>query len=483
MKQIHQTIPKKFGTLPEKVLQFGEGNFLRAFADYAIETANRQGKFGGSVVIAQPIADGLAEKLNAQDCVYTVIQRGMENGAVVERAETITSVSRCINPYTDWEGFLQLAQSETLELILSNTTEAGIAYRAGDALTDAPPVSYPAKLTAFLYRRYTHFQGDAGKGLFLLPCELIEDNGAKLRETVLHYAADWRLEPGFIAWLEQACCFANTLVDRIVTGFPAGEHAALCEKLGYEDAMLDTCEPFFFWAIECPQAWHQRVPLDQLGLDIVFADDIKAYRTRKVRILNGAHTVSVLAAYLAGHDIVSQMVGDDLFRTYINRAVYEEIIPCIPLPEAELHSFAAAVLERFANPFIQHKLLDISLNSISKFCARILPSLLDYVDAKGNVPPVLGFGLAALLRFYQGEENEGCFVGSTGTRSYEIHDDLELCRHIQMPQGDVRRVLADTALWGRDLSAIAGLAETVEGYLTAIREQGIREAVQQLCKN
>lgn len=469
--------------LPEKVLQFGEGNFLRAFADYCIELANRQGRFGGSAVLVQPIAQGLCDTINAQGGSYTVLLRGIIDGKTVEQTEKIESVSRCINPYTDFPTLLEAAKGESLEIVISNTTEAGIAYRTGDLPTDVPPASYPAKLVLVLYTRWQHFAGDKTKGLLLLPCELIENNGDTLRRIVLRYIQEWQLEPEFIEWVESCCCFANTLVDRIVTGYPKEEEAVLCEKLGYQDALLDTCEPFFFWAIECPKKWHSRFPVQGLGLDVVFAEDITPYRTRKVRILNGAHTVSVPAAFLAGHDIVSRMVGDAVFAAYMQKAIFEEVIPTINLPQEELTGFANAVFERFANPFIRHQLLDISLNSVSKFKVRCLPSLLDYVQANGALPPVLCFGLSALLRFYQGKKEGECYVGNSGSRDYPIRDETSVCEAMNFTDGSktLREVLANTVLWGQDLTQLPGLLERVAENLTAIENKGIREAIAALC--
>ncbi|NLA77443.1 MAG: tagaturonate reductase, partial [Clostridiales bacterium] len=355
MKNISEIKEKTHGSLSEKIIQFGEGNFLRAFADYITDTANDAGKFNGSVVLCQPIERGLCDMINSQNGVYTLLMRGVENGEVVEKYKTITSVSRCVNPYADYEEYLAVAKNPELRVVISNTTEAGIAYREGDALTDTPPVSYPAKLAAFLYERYKTFGGAHDKGLLVLPVELIESNGTFLKKYILQYASDWGIEAGFAEWINTSCHIANTLVDRIVTGYPRSDAGEICEKLGYEDNLLDTCEPFLFWAIEADPEWARVFPITDLGLDVVFVPDITAYKTRKVRILNGAHTMSVLAAYLSGHDIVLEMMNDDAFSSHIKNALANEIIPFIPLPEQEKADFAASVLERFGNPFIKHR--------------------------------------------------------------------------------------------------------------------------------
>lgn len=480
MRRIDEQFEKTFGSLPEKVLQIGEGNFLRAFADWIVETANRQGVFNGSVVIAQPIADGLCEALNAQNAMYTVLMRGVENGAVVEQIERVTSVSRCINPYADYAAFVEVACAESLEVVISNTTEAGIAYREGDRVEDQPPVSFPAKLTALLYARFRHFGGAEDKGLLMLPVELIERNGDNLKRIVERYAEEWALGEAFLRWLNTACCFANTLVDRIVTGFPRDEYPALSAALGYEDSLLVTCEPFLFWVIECDKRFAVRFPVENIGLNILFTEDMTPYRTRKVRILNGAHTLSVLAAHLAGHDIVLDMMRDELFAGAIRKALFEEIIPTIDMPREELDFFAAAVLERFENPFIKHRLLDISLNSVSKFKARCLGSLLDYIDRYKELPSILCFGLAALIRFYRGEFIDGRYCGRRGQEMYEIRDDAAvltfMCEAWNAPD-TVAAVLGNTAFWGRDLTAVNGLADAVGAHLNAIDTYGVAEAL------
>lgn len=480
MNYINEKYKKTFGSLPVKVLQIGEGNFLRAFADWIIESANRKGIFNGSAVVAQPIAKGLSELINAQNGMYTVLMRGIEDGEVVESFERITSVSRCINPYDNWEEFIEVACADGLEVIISNTTEAGIAYVQGEKITDVPEASYPAKLAALLYARYRKFGGDITKGLLILPVELIERNGDNLNRCVLQYVTDWGLEEAFVLWLKNACCFANTLVDRIVTGFPRDEYPELSERLGYEDKLLDTCEPFLFWVIECDKKWAEKFPADKIGMNIIFTGDMTPYRTRKVRILNGAHTVSVLAAYHCGHDIVLEMMNDELLKEYIKRAMFEEIIPTIDLPADELLFFANAVLERFKNPFIKHRLLDISLNSVSKYKARCLGTLLDYYNTKKALPPVLTFGLAALIHFYKGDFEGDNYMGSRNGEPYEIRDDLEVCRFMcdAWKLGNTAAaVLGNATFWGQDLNEVEGLTKAVQGYLDYIGQNGIRQAI------
>lgn len=481
IKNIHK---KTGGQPPEKILQIGEGNFLRAFADWMIHKANADGVFEGSVVLCQPIEKGMAGMINEQDGVYTVLMRGIEKNQIVETAEVIQSVSRCINPYENYHALLELAQSPDLKAIISNTTEAGIVYRPGDKPDDAPPSSYPAKMAAILHARYKAFEGAEDKGLLILPVELIERNGDNLKACVLKYADEWNLGSDFPSWIESANCFANTLVDRIVTGYPADEIEQISEKLGYEDRLIVTCEPFHLWVIEAPKEWSAVLPLDQAGLHVVWTDDMTPYRTRKVRILNGGHTVSVLAAYLAGHDTVLEMMNDPLFKQYLIKCIWNEIIPTINLPKEDMDDFANAVLERFSNPFIKHKLLDISLNSVSKYKARCLPSLLDFLKMTGQLPQILPFGLASLIAFYRGTMQEGKYIGIRGNESYEIRDDADVLEFFAAAwiNADTvaAEVLANETFWGQDLTQIKGLCSLVEKYLKDIVEHGMTKAAADL---
>lgn len=482
---INISVNKTFADLPVKVLQIGEGNFLRAFAELVIESMNRKGIFNGSVVMCQPKGSDFADVLNAQSCVYTVVVRGKENGETVNNSRIITSVRECINPKKDYAKLLEYAREDSLQIVISNTTEAGIYYNPDDKITSTPPESYPAKLTALLYERYRFFGGDETKGLLILPAELIDKNGDELKKIVLRYAHEWELPEKFVSWLRNACCFANTLVDRIVTGYPKDEAASLCEKFGYEDNCIDTCEPFFFWAVECDSKWKAVFPADKSGLNVVFADDITPYKTRKVRILNGAHTVSVLAAYHCGHDIVLEMMNDSTLRNYIKKAMYEEIIPTIDLPEKELSDFADAVIERFDNPFIKHRLLDISLNSVSKYRARCLGTLLDYYKIKSGLPPILTFGLAALINFYNGEFENGKYYGTRGDEKYEIRDSAEVLSFMNEAWHDentAKAVLSNRDFWGEDLTKIDGMEKLVSAYLDEIKISGVKAAIEKLIK-
>lgn len=474
-------------TAPERVLQFGEGNFLRAFVDYFIDMMNEKAGFDTKVVLAQPIAPGLAPMINAQEGLYTLLLRGSENGRAVDDRRVISCVSRCLNPYEDYAALLAVAHNPDLRYIVSNTTEAGIIYDPASHFEDTPPASFPAKLTRFLYERYTAFSGAADKGLVILSCELIDNNGKELAACVDRHIADWALPAGFAAWVKASCIFCSTLVDRIVPGRirDAAAVAKLEEELGYHDQLLDVGEVFGFWVIEGPQSLADELPFAKAGLPVIFTDDVTPYKKRKVRILNGAHTSMVLGAYLAGQNIVRNCMQDEVIRGFMNKAIYEEIIPTLPLPRAELDEFAAAVADRFNNPFVDHELLSISLNSTSKWRARVQPSLEGYIEAKGALPRCLTMSLAALIAFYgchieSKEENALCCRRPAGD-AYKVLDDAWVLDFYWQHKDDAPAALAEavlknTEMWGRDLTELPGFAAAVEADLALILEKGAYEA-------
>lgn len=475
---------EKTSTLPVRALQFGEGNFLRAFIDWMIHEMNQQGKFNGLVQIIQPLPAGMTDAINAQDGLYTLILRGIADGKVVEKREIIESVKGCLNPYADWDAAVRAACSPDLRFVFSNTTEAGIEYKPEPRIPGQCPNTYPAKLTSLMFERWKHFHGDPEKGILFLPCELIDKNGATLKTHMLHYAADWKLPPEFSAWLEGACCFFNTLVDRIVAGYPRAEAAKICEELGYQDNLIDCGEIFHFFVIEGPESILNELPLKECGLNVVVTENQTPYRTRKVRFLNGAHTANVLASILGGLTFVDEMMNDPVFGKLVRKSIYGEIFHTVPLPENEKQFFADSVVERFLNPFAQHRLLSISLNSVSKWKVRVLPSLLDYLKLKGTLPPALAFSLAALLRFYRLEKGEdGKASASCGDVSWPVSDSPEVIDFFAgiagKPTGEyVRSALANAAFWGMDLNTVPGLTDFTIEMLDRIDRKGIREAAQ-----
>ncbi len=397
---------KEFKTYPEKVLQFGEGNFLRAFVDWQIDKMNDEADFNGSVVVVQPLENGLVDMLNDQDCLYTLYLQGVQNGQASKTHKVINSISRGINPYRDYNEYLKVAENPDLRFIVSNTTEAGIAFDENDTLNGGCQKSYPGKLTAFLYHRFNAFNGDDSKGFIIIPCELIDRNGEKLKEIVLKYAEVWNLGQDFIDWINNANTFCCSLVDRIVPGYPRDTIDEVREELGYDDNLVDVGEIFHLWVIEGPQSIKDELPIEKAGLNVKVVDDMTPYRTRKVRILNGPHTAMVPVAYLYGLETVGEAVDHEVIGRYVHDVIYDEIIETLDLPHEELVEFADAIIERFQNPYVKHYLMSIALNSLSKYKTRDLPSLTEYLKRKGTLPKKLVFSLASLIEFYKGKRGD-----------------------------------------------------------------------------
>ena len=448
---------------PEKVLQFGEGNFLRAFVDYFIDRLNESAGFDGKVCLVQPIPGGdfVRDAINAQDGLYTLYLRGRDNGAKVSEKRVISSVSRCINPYNDFKAFLDNAANPDLRFIVSNTTEAGIAYDPSCRYSDEPPSGFPAKLARFLHERYVKTGGAAGKGFIILSCELIDNNGRELERIVKKYAGDWNLGEDFVKWLDAENFFCSTLVDRIVTGYPRAEAAALNEENGYIDNVIDTGETFGLWVIEGPDSIAAELGLDKADLPIKVVADHAPYKQRKVRILNGAHTSFVLGAYLKGFDIVRDCMENDGVRRFMEETIYDEIIPTLTLPEEDLKEFARSVSDRFANPFIDHKLLDISLNSVSKWKARCLPSVKGYFAKFGKPAKNLSASFRALVEFYSRGEKwnaEGnALEAKRGGDTYLVRDGKDVLEWFLANRSKpfdelVRDCAANAAFWGEDIN-------------------------------
>lgn len=471
---------------PIKVVQFGEGNFLRGFVDYMIDMANEQGIFNGGVAIVKPIPFGTLDAFRKQDNLYTLILRGVENGQTVEQTRIIQSVQKTVDCYQEYEEYMALARLDSLEFIVSNTTEAGIVLDKEDKLELKPQNSYPGKLTAFLYERYRYFKGDRSKGVIVLPVELIEANGKKLKECVFSLCEIWNMEQDFRDWLSEAVIFCSTLVDRIVSGYPRDTAEELWQKLGYEDRLLDVAEPFALWVIESDKDISERFPLDKAGMKIIFTKDMTPFRTRKVRILNGAHTSTVLGAYLAGKDIVLECMQDAVIRKFMETVMFDEIAPTVALPREEVLQFANSVLERFDNPFIKHSLLSISLNSVSKWKSRILPSFKDSYAATGKLPKLLTFSFAALLCFYCSTDRKADYLaGNRNGQEYKIMDDQDILDFFAKaaalePMEYVRTVASHTAFWGEDLTAYHGFTETVAAYIEKVRAVGMRKVLEDL---
>ena len=469
---------------PEKVLQFGEGNFLRAFVDYFIDCMNEKAGFNGKVCVVQPIAFDARERFRAQDSLYTLFLRGQENGEKVNKKRVISALSRVINAYLDFDELMACADNPELRFITSNTTEAGIVYDPACNFEDRPAASFPAKLTQFLYRRYTNKL----PGFIILSCELIDHNGDELKRCVHEYVKQWNLGDEFDAWVDAENLFCSTLVDRIVPGYPRNEAEQIWEELGYEDNNLDTGEIFGAWVIEGPQSIKDEFPFEKAGLPILVVDDVTPYKQRKVRILNGAHTSFVLGAYLAGQDIVRDCMKDEVIKGFMNKTLYDEVIPTLDLPKEDLLQFASAVSERFANPYIDHQLLSISLNSTSKWKARCMPSLLEYAKRNdGALAPCLTFSFAAYMDFYRAgkEKGEGCLIGKRGEDTFEIKDDQWALDFYYDHKDDdnaaiAAAVIGNEQMWGSELKDLPGFEAEVVKYLNLIDEIGMYEAMKKV---
>ncbi len=472
---------------PEKVLQFGEGNFLRAFVDYWFDLANEKADWNGKCVLVQPIAPGLAKMINEQEGLYTLYLRGSENGQKVDDKRVISSVSRCLNPYekADYEKMMDVAASDDLEIIVSNTTEAGIVYDPACQQNDCPPSSFPAKLTQVLYHRYK-----AGKkGIIMLACELIANTGKELLKCVNQYIDQWGLEDGFKKYVNEDCTFCGSLVDRIVPGRirDPKEVAELEEKHGYADPLLDVGEVFGVWVIEGDTKLNDILPFRKAGLEdhVFVTPDMSPYKKRKVRILNGAHTGFVLGAYLAGFDIVRDCMHDETILGYMNKMLLQEVVPILPLDQDDCKKFAAAVEDRFNNPFVNHELMSISLNSTSKWRARNMPSFLEYIKKNGKLPTCLTMSFAAYIAFYSNNIQElndkGLVCKRAKGNEYTISDDRYVLEFYNAHKDDdiptlVHAVMTNEQMWGQDLTKVAGFEEATVKNLTLIREQGAMAA-------
>lgn len=492
-----ETLSKKISKAadrPVKVLQFGEGNFLRAFVDYMFDVTNEKTGFNGGVVIVKPIEFGNLDRFHKQECQYTLQLRGIVDGAPKKETRIITSVVDAVAAIEEYEKFMSYAKLDSVRFVVSNTTEAGIVFDETDDFNACPPKTYPGKLTKLLYERFKAFNGAADKGIIMIPCELIADNGIELKKCVMKFADLWKLGDEFKAWLEDACSFCSTLVDRIVPGYPREEAEELCKEFGYVDELIDTAEIFGLWVIESDkdlEALKKELPFNEAGLPVVFTKDHHPYKERKVRILNGAHTSFVPTSFLAGNNLVKESMDDKVIRKFMEETLQNEVIPTLSLPAEECKEFAAAVTERFCNPYIKHRLLDITLNSISKWEARCMPSFLGYIKKFGTLPKYLTFSLAAAMCFYDtqkdGEANGGyCLIGNRDGEEYVIRDDrfvLDFFKEnsVKEPKEYAQAFLSNTKFFGgEDLSRIDGLVDTVAGYVADVRANGMRAVVDKL---
>lgn len=474
MEKLNRTTAK-VNQYPTKVIQFGEGNFLRAFVDWIIWNTNKTTDFNAGVVVVQPIERGMVDVLNAQDGLYHVNLQGIDKGQSVDSMDLVDVINYGLNPYSQNDEFLALAEDPNIRFVISNTTEAGIAFDPACRLEDKPASSYPGKLTQLLYRRYQHFNGDLSKGFIILPCELIFLNGKELKKCIYQYMELWNLGDGFKCWFEQACGVYCTLVDRIVPGYPKDNIGQIHERIGYSDNLVVKGEIFHLWVIEAPESVAAEFPADKAGLNVLFVPSEAPYHERKVTLLNGPHTVLSPVGYLSGLDTVRECVEDPEVGKFVHKVMYEELLETLNLPKSELQKYAASVVERFVNPFVKHFVTSIMLNSFPKYKTRDLPGLKTYLERKGELPKGLVLGLAAIITYYKG--------GKRGDVEIVPNDDAAIMSLLKelWASGDVRKVaegvLAADFIWGEDLNDVPGLTDLVAADLEIIQNEGMRAAV------
>ncbi len=472
-KKIHDKKYKKI-----KIMQFGEGNFLRAFVDWIVQKMNDNGAYDGHVVVVQPMPFGRVADLEKQDGLYTLYLQGIDEGKVTRTHEVIDVLDDFINPFTQYDKYLKYAESEDLETVISNTTEAGIALDVNDLDFEKTPTSFPGKLLALLRRRYEFFKGDMSKGLSMIACELIDNNGEELHRILLELAHLKGYEEAFITWLNEACHYTSTLVDRIVPGYPRDEISTIREELGYEDTSLVKGEIFHLWVLKKEPHIEKIFPCDKANLHAIYAESIKPYKERKVKILNGTHTAIVPVSYLYGIDTVRETIENEHLGKFAREFIFDEVIPTIDLPHDDMVFFANSVLERYLNPFVRHELMSIALNSVSKYKARILKTVHDYINLKGELPTHALFSLAALMLFYRGYRGEEV-IALKDDESYiatfkKVWETYESDKDVSKL---VSTILKDETMWGEDLNKIEGFTNLVTKYLTLQLEKGMKEAV------
>ena len=468
------------GKYPDKVIQFGEGNFLRAFVDWIIWNMDKKTDFNGGVVVVQPIEKGMVDMLNAQDGLYHLNLQGIDKGRSVDSIDLIDVINRGINPYREFDEYMKLAENPDIRFVISNTTEAGIAFDPSCRLEDRPASSYPGKLTQLLYHRYVYFNGDQSKGLVIFPCELIFLNGKELKKCISSYIDLWNLGDGFREWFEKACGVYCTLVDRIVPGYPKDSIDEIHARIGYDDKLVVKAEIFHLWVIEAPKEIAGEFPADKAGLNVLFVPSEAPYHARKVTLLNGHHTVLSPVGYLSGLDTVKECVEDPLIGKFVHKVMFDELIETLDLPKPELEQFAHDVLERFVNPYVKHFVTSIMLNSFPKYKTRDLPGLKTYLERKGTLPEGLVLGLAGIITYYKG--------GKRGDVEIVPADDASTVALLKelWASGDVHKVasgvLGAVDIWGEDLNEVPGLTAMLSGMLSLIQEKGMRAAVESVVK-
>lgn len=473
-KQIYEKKERKV-----KILQFGEGNFLRAFVDWIVQTMNDKGVFDGGVCVVQPMPFGRVADLASQDGLYTLILQGRQNGKDIRNMQVIDCLEDFINPFTEYDKYLDYAKSTDLEFIISNTTEAGIAFDPTDTDLTQTPKSYPGKLLAFLKARYDYFKGSKEAGLNIIPCELIDYNGDTLKEVLVKLANHLNMDKEFVSWLLDANKYYNTLVDRIVPGYPRNEDKQLWEELGYVDNNMVVGEIFHLWVIQGPKGLEDKLPAPKAGLDVLFVDNIKPYKERKVKILNGSHTCLVPVSYLSGIDTVRETIEDPQLGKFVKEFIFDEVVPTISIPRDQMVSFSNSVLERYSNPFVRHELMSIALNSITKYKTRVLPTVVENIRDLHHFPTHALFSLAALMVFYRGKRNDEDIKLQDNPEFLDLFKNLwaNYENTLEGARTLVKQVLGLKEHWELDLNELEGVTDYVASSLYEIVNHPMCEAL------
>jgi len=476
MTKLSRRTIKGAGTYTERIIQFGEGNFLRAFSDWVVWKMNKEVGFDASIVIVKPTPRGDLKLFDEQDCLYHLNLQGRKKDEIVDSMDLIDVISRTINPYCEYDAFLKLAEQREMRFVFSNTTEAGIVFDPNCKFSDAPASSFPGKLVQLLFHRFEYFNADPGKGLVILPCELIFHNGNNLKDCILQYIDYWQLGTDFLKWFEVSCAIYNTLVDRITPGYPRDTVEELTARIGVEDHLLDQAELFHLWVIEAPQSLSDEFPADKAGLNVLFVPSEAPYHERKVTLLNGPHTVLSPVGYLSGLNTVRECCEDELVGSFVHKVMYDELMHTLNLPADELKAFADDVMDRFKNPFVKHYLTSIMLNSFPKFKTRDLPGIKTYLEREGHLPKGLVLGLAAVCTYYRG--------GKRGDDPIVPNDDahiLDLMKEL-WASGSATTVadgvLGAEFIWGENLNVIPGLTTLLSTFLERIQKDGMRAAIE-----
>lgn len=478
-KLIRSNVENKCYT--ERIIQFGEGNFLRAFVDWIIYNMNIKTNFSSSIVVVQPIPRGMIDILNEQDGLYHLILKGIDNGEKIYRTQLIDVISRGLNPYVAFDDYLALAENPNMRFIISNTTEAGIAFNPKDKFEDQPASSYPGKLVQLLYHRFKYFEGAKDKGFIIFPCELIFENGRVLKECINQYIKHWNLEDLFYDWVQNTCGIYNTLVDRIVPGFPFEKADEIKKTIGFNDQLIVEGEIFHLWVIEAPESVAREFPAHEAGLNVLFVSNEEPYHKRKVTLLNGPHTLMSPIGYLSGLNTVKECVEDKIIGEYVHYVMFQELMPALDLPKEELIEYSNSILDRFCNPYIKHLLISIMLNSFSKFKTRVLPVLKIYFEQKGFFPRGILLGFAGMIRYYKGgKRGEDDILLQDDPRIIDLlHSLWETKSYQQIAKG----VLGAEFIWGEDLNGFSNLTEEIAGLLEKIENKGMKNVVKMMLED